>query len=287
MSLDELDALPPGQHLGWDPTLEDQHGRALAEITFAPCAATDDEIPKILDLSAALPRRLQGDVGQCAGFSAAKALMGCIYADARVVVDLSGSFQYAAGKLVDRTDRHRDSGASIGGVTLGANRHGVATAAEFPCWQYLHDFQQRWPGDDALAAAANRKIRSFCELPTSRAVAQFLGTKQGFCLAGIWWVSDLANYRGEAALRPIRQLPRGRNFGGHALAVMGYRFDADDLWLQWWNHHPQWGINGDNLVWIHESICDQWFQQDFGPCRGVSGTTGFRKSRWDMLGEMG
>lgn len=189
MSPDDLDTLPPGQHLGWDPTLEDQHGRALAEITFAPCAATDDEIPRTLDLSATLPRRLQGDVGQCAGFSAAKALMGCIYADARVVVDLSGSFQYAAGKLVDQTDRQRDSGASIGGVTLGANRYGVATATEFPCWQTQDDFHRRWPGDDVLAAAANRKIRSFCELPTSRTVAQFLGTKQGFCLAGIWWVS--------------------------------------------------------------------------------------------------
>jgi hypothetical protein len=286
-AIDEDAPLPPGQKLGWDPTLEEQHARELASITFAPCESSESEIPRQLDLTRVLPRRLQGDVGQCAGFSVAKALAGCAWADSQQVIDVSGSFSYAAGKMVDRTDRYRDSGASIGGAAVGANRYGVATVQEFPCWQTQGDFLQRWPDDNVLAGAANRKIRSVCPLEDSRAVARFLGTKQGFCLAGVWWVSELANYRGQAAIRPITQPPQGRNYGGHAMALMGYRFDADDLYLQWWNHHPQWGINGDNIMLVHERVCDVWFREDFGPPRGVSGTTGFRKSRWDALGDMG
>ena len=273
--------------LGWNPDDEAKFRDQLSEITHQSVSASLHEIPKVVDLLSVLDRPSQGDINQCSGFGLSNAQRAIIYMDTGRVVWISGSFAYAAAKSIEGTPRNVDGGATISAAALAAARVGAAMVEEFPNWQQKAEFYNRWPDSRVFQRADNRRNLSVCELPSARAFAAFCGTGQGFGIMGIWWVEELNNYRG-GDLPPIKIPPSGRNFGGHCVSILGYKFDADDLYLDLANSHPGWGWKGFNRAWVHERVVDHWIRTGpFGPMKGIGRSTGFKKTTLRLTGEIG
>lgn len=252
MSLDGVVPLPPGIGLGWRPDAEQKHAAALAQLERKLVSVSDTvRIPRQLCLRNWMELEYQGEVPQCAGAAVTHAAQAHSWVvegldTTQQSIDLSMTFSWLAGRAQDGTPvSEYDSGATISGVCLAAHTTGMVLERDFASIKDRRQWNARQLATlrpEHLGQYSAMRIRGQAPVQSAEHAETVMGSGQGFIVFGTDWTEEWASV-GES---PIESIPRGRNFGGHALALLGYeRLRSGSLYLTVANSHgPRWGRGG-------------------------------------------
>lgn len=261
-------------NLGWRHDLEDSdylHAdaglmRALPETFDAPEAIDPRGWLKIED---------QGQVGSCSGHAMSSCCEVLNWIDtAGGEVQLSRMFAYLMGQKEDGI--RGDNGATISGVVKSAKRNGICLESTFP---YPGRYVSEIP-DAAVGEAKDHKILQHQPLSNYADCFRWLATGAGVIEIGIPWRSDLANNR-----NGVIEQAGGQNYGGHALAIVGYTTRKDSSGRNYLimanSHGTGWGKNG--FAEIAPSLFDAWGRDSYSEMIGVTDIEEFDGGRVDWL----
>ena len=148
-----------------------------------------------------------------------------------------------------------DQGATITGLVKALMEHGVCLESSFP---YPNQYNTAIPASATDSAAAH-KILGHSTLRSYAQVFSWLSNKFGGVSIGIPWTAGIAQCTGVAEL----SARGGQNYGGHALAYMGYskrkdRAGRNYLWLAN-SHGPSYGNRG--WVEVAPDLVEYYCQQ--------------------------
>lgn len=278
----------PAVHgLGW---LSYAERAAVKSLPLKPLvAAAEHEIPSEFSMRGFMEPESQGSVPQCAGAALSLAMQADYLVEQEAGdngnvpgIDLSMTFAWRAGQRIDGTGWRQggEEGATISGVCEGAAKYGLALESEYKSAKSMNDVWREIPAS-VWASAGGRLVRSVGDCPDAYTGALAMGTGQGFPVFGIDWVQQIADFEGES----MDFYPGGQNYGGHALAALGYRIKNGLTWWEIWNHHgPQWGKAG--RLFVVGTVVNRWLKASPFGAKIVSGCDAFRK-RFTWSGVMG
>ncbi|MBQ0944928.1 C1 family peptidase [Ideonella sp. 4Y16] len=239
--------------------------------------------PTDVDVRELLPRYAplildQGQEGACTGFGLAAAInyqlfIRAMQAGGSVERQVSPAMLYQLARLYDEWPGEDYEGSSCRGALKGWHRHGVCRAA---LWPHGTDKQgrRRPPGEDArhpddpdrnwdvdalactLGVYYRVDVRSVVDLQAAlreNGVVYVSATvHEG------WAVPARKTLTGHADLVRIRAVPRPKDAGGHAFALIGYNADGFVVQNSW---GPDWGSHGFALLpyedWVTHAT-DAW-----------------------------
>lgn len=253
--------LPKG--LGWRPDVPDIRDE---EFMFSSALArelrSEDEIPrnkivpwrftKTTEKNACdLPNFDQGTTSSCTGQSVGG------------LIDLVSGLQprsrlllYWYGReAIGETDN--DNGAYIRDVIKGAVKKG-AGAEKY--WPFSYDRVTVRPSGQILESAAKHKVRSYHRLQGRRDFLSCLANGYPFVI-GFTCYEEFMSENGTVK-HGILNLPEtdGRNYGGHAVTVIGY--DLDFMTSDWGREAAASGIRVPREVYIvRNSWGENWGRQ--------------------------
>lgn len=294
MSLEGVAPLPPGIGLGWKAEAEQQHAQALAKLERKLVSVSDTvRIPRELNIRHWMELEYQGEVPQCAGAAVTHAAQAHSWVvegldTARQSIDLSMTFSWLAGRAQDGTSpAEYDSGATISGVCLAAHTTGMVLERDFGSIKDRRQWNARQLATlkpEQLGQYSAMRIRAQAPVESAEHAQTMMGSGQGFIVFGVNWTEGWASV-GE---KPIEAIPGGRNYGGHAISLLGYeRLRNGTLYLTVANSHgPRWGQGGYAMIradlWWQIvqsspfgarvlSVTDEFYIRPFAGWKGVQG----------------
>lgn len=255
-----------GYPLGWAEQYEDRDGLAAESFVLAPPPPVF-AAPEFLDPREYLRVEDQGRIGSCSGNArtTVEELVAFYLDQQRHEFSRMGA--YLAGQKLDGL-LGRDVGSTISGQARAAKQFGTAPEDVFP---YPSSYTSRIP-DAYWGAAAIRQTRSTTKLSSYREVFDFLARGIGGVVIGIPWLASLAN-----AQSGLIEDATGQNYGGHALALIGYRpashggrsdREGRAYILMQNSHSERWGNRGRALVAPH--LFDRWGRDGYSEMIGFS-----------------
>ena len=154
---------------------------------------------------------------------------------------------------------------------------GAVLESEFPYWSESERFETELPLH-LLKLAKSHRVQSVARATTGEEVIQRLGAGIGATVFGMYWSSEMSQYRGGV----LDRVPGGRNLGGHAVCAVDYEQAKGIIWVAN-SHGEQWGDRGWFAVTV--DTMTQLLSQPFGAYT-VSGVMGFAPRQYRFKGFM-
>jgi len=255
-----------GCPLGWAEPYEDRDGLVAESYDLAPPPAVFTA-PEFLDPREHLRVEDQGRIGSCSGNATTTVEELVAFYQTGQRHEFSRMGAYLAAQKIDGL-LGRDAGATISGQARRAKQYGTAPESVFP---YPTAYTATIP-DAYWAAAEVRQTRSTTKLRSYQEVFDFLARGIGGVVIGIPWKASLAN-----AQSGVIEQSSGQNYGGHALAIIGYlpaskggRSDRQGRpYLIMQNSHGlRWANKGCAL--IAPPLFDEWGRDGYSEMIGFS-----------------
>lgn len=263
--------------LGWNPENEN-FGYLAAPQPLVMSAPAD--APLVVDPSAWIPVKNQGGMGSCEGH--ANSTIGeylNVLKTAGEYVRLSPMWTYLQSQKMGG-NFGSDSGAQIAAGVEASKRKGYCREETFP---YPGRYSTRIP-PGAEAEAAQHTVQQHTPMRSADDCFSFLSNLLGGILLGINWTEDLANSNGYITIDNCGARRGDRVLGGHALCLLGYRFDENtsETWFKMWNSHGrEWGLDG--RAWVHSRAVEHWIQtSQFGAFVGLSDMAEYERRVLDI-----
>jgi len=247
--------------LGW---LQEQEDTAYlhAPGKFLARMPESFDAPEEIDPRGWLKIEDQGQVGSCAGHAMSSCCEVLNHIDSRGgIVNLSRMFAYLMAQKCDGLSG--DKGATISGAVKAAKLYGICQESTFP---YPGKYVSQVP-EAAVAEAASHKVKNHESLSGYDDCFKWLATGTGVIEIGIPWVQTLAQDKTGVIDRAA-----GQEYGGHALAIVGYTKRKDSNGRQFLimanSHGTGWGKNG--FAEIAPALFDQWGRDSYSEMIGIT-----------------
>jgi hypothetical protein len=272
-----LPTTPNGTTLGYRIDLErraELH-RSASRFNISKVFAAPEEI----DPRAKLRTEDQRQMGSCAGQSQSSCGELLNLFGNGGSIQLSAMYSYLAGQTMDGL-LGQDNGATITGTVRGAKEMGYCLEETFP---YPGQYTSRFPAG-SKEEGANHRLRRHVMLSSYQQCFDWLASGVGAIQIGIAWTAELADNTSG-----VISAARGQNYGGHALAVLGYSKRVDSkgrkhLWMLN-SHGRQWGRDG--WAEVAPGMMDQWCRDRNSEVVGVTDLQVFTPRRVSFVGMSG
>jgi C1A family cysteine protease len=270
--------------------MSEEHGLGCLEASSVEIGLVDSVCTAAPEVSGDIPDTLnarkwlrvndQGRRNSCCGNAVDKALewsrwAGLDYGDHPE--DLSARWSYLAALEWAQTLYRGDNGVSIEAGVMASRDVGAVLESEFPYWRESERFDTELPSN-LMQRAGLHRVRSVARATTGEEVIQRLGAGIGATVFGMYWSSEMSNYRGGI----LDRVPGGRNLGGHAVCAVDYEQSRGIIWVAN-SHGEQWGDRGWFAVTVDTMTA--LLSQPFGAYT-VSGVMGFTPRRYRFKGFM-
>jgi hypothetical protein len=174
-----------------------------------------------------------------------------------------------------------DKGATISGAVKAAKQYGICQESTFPYpGRYVTDVPEA-----AISEASQHRIKNHESLSGYDDCFKWLATGTGVIEIGIPWLGTLANNTNGVIDRAD-----GIEYGGHALAIVGYTKRKDSRGRQYLlmanSHGTQWGAKG--FAEIAPALFDEWGRDSYSEMIGMTDLEEYSDGggdRWSWLGK--
>lgn len=249
--------------LGWRRDLEDHDWLRATGIVLPSALAF--KAPEEIDLRGWLKVEDQGQMGSCAGNSLASCEEVLAWIKTGKPIQLSRMFAYLAAQRMSGI--RGDQGATITGAIQAAMKMGCCYESTFP---YPQQYTSNIP-EAAIKEAKPNLVRNHSVLNSYAECFNWLAAGVGAIQIGIAWTSELANNKSG-----VIETDNGQNYGGHALAVVGFskRTDSQGRRYLWMvnSHGLSWGRSG--WAEVAPRLFDKWCREQQSEVIGITDLAG-------------
>lgn len=267
-----------GRATGWRSDLESHVELQATAKVFS--IANKFLAPEVIDHRAWLKIEDQGQIGSCAGHAMSSCCEVLNHIDTRgEKIELSRMWAYLIGQKHSGGNLlGRDAGATISGCVKGAKQEGICKEETFPYTGRYHTNLT----PEAAKEAGEHKVLEHVVMRSYQQCFDWLASGVGVIEIGVPWTESLARTNG------VINGSSGQQYGGHALAIVGYSERKDQsgrqyLWMA--NSH---GMGWGNQGWaeVAPDLFDRWCRDQYSEVIGVSDLEEFAPRDLTWIGRM-
>lgn len=205
--------------------------------------------PKEIRVDGILQKENQGSQGSCTGHAQTSIGEYCEYVATGGKIQLCRQFAYIVGQR--ESGITGDRGATIQGVCEASKKVGMCLEER---WPYTGRYTTAIP-PECFKEAENHRMKSLVNITSHQALIDFIGQGLGAVNIGIEWRAGVANCRDEWL---TANEDNGQVYGGHSVALIGYRDRDGAKWPGLFNSHAGWGDG--QWSWVEPALIEQWLR---------------------------